>query len=158
MGILPDSTATLRTKLFHTRTQFDGASTKHAPEWSYSRLNGVSMLSKPPRQDVVALLDHESGRKRPSPLLLSTPQRGCELEGRRGERKRRSRAGGGQESWVGVPEWLSAVGTEPTRAQWSGWPMWPNLQYARAHESKVARVFRAGLGKCGACAGVPNPR
>ena len=36
--------------------------------------------------------------------------------------------------------------------------MWPNLPYARAHESKVARVFRAGLGKCGACAGAPTPR
>ena len=53
----------------------------------------------------------------------------------------------------GSPERLSAIGVEAARAQWPGWPMLPNLRYARAHERKVARVFRAELGKCGASEG-----
>ena len=36
--------------------------------------------------------------------------------------------------------------------------MLPNLRYARAHERKVIRVFRAELGKCGACEGAAIPR
>ena len=58
----------------------------------------------------------------------------------------------------GSPEWLSAVSAEPARAPWSGSPMWPNLRSTRTHERKVTRVFRAGPGKCGACAGAPSPR
>ena len=108
VGVWPDSTTTQRTK-FHTRTQFDGASTKHAHNLSKSGLNGIRMLQKPPRDDVVALLDHARRRKRPSPLPLRTPQRGCELEGRRGERKRRPRARGGQKAWVAHPS-----GSRPT--------------------------------------------
>ena len=53
----------------------------------------------------------------------------------------------------GSPERLSAIGVEAARAQWPGWPMLPNLRYARAHERKVARAFRAELGKCGASEG-----
>ena len=67
----------------------------------------------------------------------------------------------GEERAEGVddsPERLSAIGVEAARAQWPGWPMLPNLRYARAHERKVARVFRAGLGKCGACEGAATPR
>ena len=58
----------------------------------------------------------------------------------------------------GSPERLSAIGVEAARAQWPGWPMLPNLRYARAHERKVARGFRAELGKCGACEGAAIPR
>ena len=58
----------------------------------------------------------------------------------------------------GSPERLSAIGVEAARAQWPGWPMLPNLRYARAHERKVARVFRAELGKCGASEGGATPR
>ena len=56
------------------------------------------------------------------------------------------------------PEWLSAIGVEAARAQWPGWPMLSNLRYARAHERKVARVFRDGLGKCGSSDGAATPR
>ena len=106
----------------------------------------------------MALLDHERRRKRCRPLHLRTPQRKCEPEGRRGERKRWPRARGGQRVVGGSPEWLSAVSAEPARAPWSGSPMWPNLRSTRTHERKVTRVFRAGPGKCGACAGAPSPR
>ena len=58
----------------------------------------------------------------------------------------------------GSPERLSAIGVEAARAQWPGWPMLPNLRYARTHERKVARVFRAELGKCGASEGAATPR
>ena len=68
-----------------------------------SGLNGASMLSKPSPEGVVALLDHKRRTKRTSPLPLRTPQRGCELEGRRGERKRRPRARGGQKARVAHP-------------------------------------------------------
>ena len=56
------------------------------------------------------------------------------------------------------PEWLSAIGVEAARAQWPGWPMLSNLRYARAHERKVAPVFRDGLGKCGSSDGAATPR
>ena len=55
----------------------------------------------------MALLDHERRRKCCRPLPLRTPQRnvswrgyGGEEVGRRGERKRRLRARGGQKAWV----------------------------------------------------------
>ena len=56
------------------------------------------------------------------------------------------------------PEWLSAIGVEAACAQWPGWPMLSNLRYARAHERKVAPVFRDGLGKCGSSDGAATPR
>jgi len=86
VGVQPDSTTTPRTK-FHTHTEWDGVSIRHAKNWSNSQSNGFILQPNVPHEDVEALLDRERRRNVVAPFPAHAATRSSELEGSRGGRK-----------------------------------------------------------------------